>query len=41
MARPYPNLGFDPCPGDLRGYQALADYAGRRTTLTRPDPRIV
>ena len=32
MAGPYPNLGFDPCPGDLRGYQALADYAGRSAT---------
>ena len=32
MASPYPNLGFDPCPGDLRGYQALADYAGRSAT---------
>lgn len=28
-ASPYPNLGFDPCPGDLPGYQALAAYAGR------------
>jgi hypothetical protein len=28
-ASPYPNLGFDPCPGDLAGYQALAAYAGR------------
>ena len=32
MASPYPNLGFDPCPGDLVGYQALADYAGRSAT---------
>jgi hypothetical protein len=32
MAGPYPNLGFDPCPGNLRGYQALADYAGRSAT---------
>jgi hypothetical protein len=29
VASPYPNLGFDPCPGDLPGYQALAAYAGR------------
>jgi hypothetical protein len=30
MAPPaYPNLGFDPCPGDVNGYRALADYAGR------------
>lgn len=29
MASQYPNLGFDPCPGDLPGYQALAAYAGR------------
>ena len=29
VASSYPNLGFDPCPGDLRGYQALAAYAGR------------
>jgi len=25
----YPNLGFDPCPGDLAGYEALAAYASR------------
>ena len=31
-ASSYPNLGFDPCPGDLRGYQALAAYAGRSAT---------
>jgi hypothetical protein len=31
----YPNLGFDPCPGDLTGYQALAAYASRSAaTLT-------
>jgi len=31
----YPNLGFDPCPGDLAGYEALAGYAGRSAaTLT-------
>jgi hypothetical protein len=31
----YPNLGFDPCPGDLGGYQGLAAYASRSaTTLT-------
>src|ERR1700761_1946692 len=29
MASSYPNLGFDPCPGDLAGYQALTAYAGR------------
>jgi hypothetical protein len=29
---PYPNLGFDPCPGDLGGYQALAAYASRSAT---------
>ena len=29
MTAAYPNLGFDPCPGDLTGYQALADYAVR------------
>ncbi len=29
---PYPNLGFDPCPGDLPGYQALAAYAARSAT---------
>jgi hypothetical protein len=32
MADPYPNLGFDPCPGDLSGYQALAAYASRSAT---------
>jgi hypothetical protein len=26
---PYPNLSYDPCPGDLDGYQALSDYASR------------
>ena len=31
----YPNLGFDPCPGDLSGYEALAAYASRSAaTLT-------
>jgi hypothetical protein len=31
----YPNLGFDPRPGDLAGYEALAGYAGRSAaTLT-------
>lgn len=31
-----PNLGFDPCPGDLAGYEALASYAGRSAaTLAR------
>jgi hypothetical protein len=31
----YPNLGFDPCPGDLAGYEALAAYATRSAaTLT-------
>lgn len=31
----YPNLGFDPCPGDLPGYEALAAYASRSAaTLT-------
>jgi hypothetical protein len=31
----YPNLGFDPCPGDLAGYEALAAHAGRSAaTLT-------
>jgi hypothetical protein len=29
----YPNLGFDPCPGDLNGYQALADYAMRSAAM--------
>jgi hypothetical protein len=28
----YPNLGFDPCPGDLDGYRALASYASRSAT---------
>lgn len=26
---PYPNLGYDPCPGDLVGYQDLAEYTAR------------
>ena len=31
----YPSLGFDPCPGDLTGYQALAAYASQSAaTLT-------
>ena len=25
----YPSLGFDPCPGDVAGYEALAAYASR------------
>lgn len=29
----YPNLGFDPCPGDLPGYQALAAYASRSAAV--------
>jgi hypothetical protein len=29
MGSPYPNLGFDPCPGDLAGYEALAAYASQ------------
>jgi hypothetical protein len=33
MADVYPNLGFDPCPGDLTGYQALAAYASRSATV--------
>jgi hypothetical protein len=33
MTGTYPNLGFDPCPGDLAGYHALADYA-RRSAAT-------
>ena len=33
MADFYPNLGFDPCPGDLTGYQALAAYASRSATV--------
>ena len=32
MGDPYPNLGFDPCPGDLTGYEALAAYAGQSAT---------
>jgi hypothetical protein len=28
-ANPYPNLPYDPCPGDLAGYQTLSDYANR------------
>src|SRR5580700_6203823 len=35
MSDLYPNLGFDPCPGDLTGYEALAAYASQSaTTLT-------
>lgn len=26
---PYPYLPYDPCPGDLPGYQAMATYTGR------------
>jgi hypothetical protein len=29
----YPNLGFDPCPGDLSGYEALAAYASRSAAM--------
>jgi hypothetical protein len=28
----YPNLGFNPCPGDLDGYRALAVYASGSAT---------
>jgi hypothetical protein len=33
MADIYPSLGFDPCPGDLTGYRALAAYASRSATV--------
>jgi hypothetical protein len=29
---PYPNLPYDPCPGDLDGYLALSEYAARSAT---------
>jgi hypothetical protein len=32
MSDLYPNLGFDPCPGDLPGYEALAAYASQSAT---------
>jgi len=32
MSALYPNLGFDPCPGDLPGYEALAAYASQSAT---------
>ena len=32
MSDLYPNLGFDPCPGDLTGYEALAAYASQSAT---------
>jgi hypothetical protein len=33
MADINPNLGFEPCLGDLTGYQALAAYATRSATI--------
>ena len=33
MADIYPNLGFNPCPGDLTGYQALAAYSSRSAAV--------
>jgi hypothetical protein len=32
MSDLYPSLGFDPCPGDLPGYEALAAYASQSAT---------
>ena len=37
----YPNLGYDPCPGDVPGYQALAVYAGRSAATLADAVRIL
>jgi len=41
MATSYPNLGFNPCPGDVDGYLGLADYAGRSaSSLTQAEKTL-
>lgn len=41
MGDPYPNLGFDPCPGDLAGYEALAAYASRSAATLDQAVRVL
>lgn len=41
MTETYPNLGFDPCPGDLAGYHALADYAHRSAATLEASVRTL
>jgi len=41
MGDPYPNLGFDPCPGDLAGYEALAAYASRSAATLEQAVRVL
>jgi hypothetical protein len=41
MGDPYPNLGFDPCPGDLAGYEALAAYASRSAATLAQAVRVL
>jgi hypothetical protein len=38
---PYPDLGYDPCPGDQPGYQALAVYAVRSATMLGDAVRVL
>jgi hypothetical protein len=41
MGDPYPNLGFDPCPGDLTGYEALVAYASRSAATLEQAVRVL
>ena len=41
MGDPYPSLGFDPCPGDLAGYEALAAYASRSAATLAEAVRVL
>lgn len=38
---PYPNLPYDPCPGDLEGYQRLCDYANRSAGTVEQAARVL
>jgi hypothetical protein len=38
---PYPNLPYDPCPGDLNGYQTLSEYAGRSASTVQQAANVL
>ena len=38
---PYPNLPYDPCPGDLDGYQTLSDYASRSASWVEQAAKVL
>lgn len=40
-ANPYPNLPYDPCPGDLDGYQTLKDYAGKSARYVEEAAKVL